>query len=373
MIKSSGFFIAVSLLYSAFAFPQQTAPAAGNAAQSQAEPAPSGKAPALAERPATRPEAAAGRIQLDVVVADKSGKPVSGLDLKDFSLLDNNQPVKILSFQAHDGAHPSSDLPVEVILLIDTVNLDFRYVAFVRQQMESFLTRNGGHLAQPVSLFVLTNTGLDIAGEPTTDGNALAEKVKQFDYRLRTIGPAQGVDGSIERFYSSLRSLSTLLQDEASRPGKKLLIWAGPGWPMLDSVNVQVSASGQRQNFESIVGLSTALREQRISLYSISSAESGVGATVYRDFLKGVKSAAKVTPPNLGLKVLAVQSGGRVLGPNNQLTSQIDNCFSDATSFYTLSFDPPHADHADEYHDLKVLIGEPGLVARTNTGYYNQP
>jgi hypothetical protein len=41
--------------------------------------------------------------------------------------------------------------------------------------------------------------------------------------------------------------------------------------------------------------------------------------------------------------------------------------------FYTISFDPPTAAHPDEYHDLKVQIGAPGLSARTNTGYYDQP
>jgi hypothetical protein len=92
-----------------------------------------------------------------------------------------------------------------------------------------------------------------------------------------------------------------------------LLIWAGPGWPRLESVNVEVSAEAQHQNFDTIVGLSTMLREARLSVYSISSTEAGVGATVYRDFLKGVKSAAKSSPDNLALKVLAIQTGGRVL------------------------------------------------------------
>ena len=41
--------------------------------------------------------------------------------------------------------------------------------------------------------------------------------------------------------------------------------------------------------------------------------------------------------------------------------------------FYTLSFDPPYAAQPDEYHGLKVQIGAPGLSARTNTGYYDQP
>ena len=44
-----------------------------------------------------------------------------------------------------------------------------------------------------------------------------------------------------------------------------------------------------------------------------------------------------------------------------------------AGAFYRLSFDPPQAQHADEYHDLKVQVNQPGLTARTNAAYYNQP
>jgi hypothetical protein len=55
------------------------------------------------------------------------------------------------------------------------------------------------------------------------------------------------------------------------------------------------------------------------------------------------------------------------------LVSKIDNCIQEARSFYTLSFDPSHADRPAEYHSLQVRIGQPGLTARTNTGYYDQP
>ena len=55
------------------------------------------------------------------------------------------------------------------------------------------------------------------------------------------------------------------------------------------------------------------------------------------------------------------------------MAAQIDSCVEGASAFYTFSFDPPRADHASEFHDLKELIGDPGLTARTNTGHYNQP
>jgi hypothetical protein len=44
------------------------------------------------------------RIYLDVVVTPTSGPPVSGLHQQDFTLLDNNVPQVITSFEAVDGA-----------------------------------------------------------------------------------------------------------------------------------------------------------------------------------------------------------------------------------------------------------------------------
>ena len=91
-------------------------------------------------------------------------------------------------------------------------------------------------------------------------------------------------------------------------------------------------------------------------------------------FLNGVESAQQASIKNLDRKVLAVQSGGRVLGPGNDLVvGQIDDCVQEGRAFYTLSFNPSHADRPAEYHSLQVQIGQPGLTARTNTGYYDQP
>jgi hypothetical protein len=89
-----------------------------------------------------------------------------------------------------------------------------------------------------------------------------------------------------------------------------------------------------------------------------------------------VASPRKADTGNLALQVLAIQSGGRVLGPDNNLAAQIDACIAEANAFYSLSFDPPApppVDHANEFHTLKVEASPPGAAVRTNTGYYNQP
>jgi VWFA-related protein len=353
----------------AIGFAQQPAPPAAGGVQIQ--PA----APALAPRPAPTPEPAAGEgsIHLDVVVTDKTGKPIPGLDLSDFTLVDNNQPGKILSFHAYGGGSAPSSLPVQVILLLDTVNLDITSVSIARGQMEQFLRENGGHLAYPVSIFRLTDDGVGVLNRPTQDGNALASQLEAASTQMREIHRSAGAWGAAERFDLSARMIDEIARTEAKIPGRKLLIWMGPGWPMMDSPNVVMTEKELQGLFANIVELSTRLREARIALYSVSDGTSDSYTFLYKSWLRGVKKAYQANPGDLGLKVLAVQSGGRALDPSNDVASEIANCIQDAAPYYTLSFDSPPADGPNEYHELKVRVDKPGLAARTSTGYYDDP
>jgi VWFA-related protein len=337
----------------------------------------------LSERPPAKapslPSAvvAEGRIQLDVVVTDAAGTPVTGLDPWDFSLLDNDKPRKILTFRAFNNTTVKPDPPAEVILLIDMANLPFTQVAFVRQQVEDFLHEDGGHLKQPVLLIVLTSGGIRVMPRPSVDGDALAGVVQKLSGNISTINPAMGGEGLLERFQLSVRQLATIADNEARRPGRKLLVWIGPGWPMLNRPSDTYSERSQRRTFANIVELSTRLREARMVLYSVQPEDPSNGGgrydLLYQEFMKPVSSPKQAQPGNMGLKVLATQTGGAILGPNNDLAGQMNRCVSDANVFYRISFDPAHAEHADEYHALKLLVDKPGLAVRTNLGYYNEP
>lgn len=149
------------------------------------------------------------------------------------------------------------------------------------------------------------------------------------------------------------------------------MLWVGESWPLL--TNFQANSNGKRDFFENIVTLSNLLREARITLYSISLGVPNMETTYYRSYLKGVRNAKQASPVNLNGKVLAVQSGGMVLGPDFDLTRQIQACVEDASAYYTISFDAPKADGQDDYHDLRVEIDKPDLKARTTTGYYDEP
>lgn len=314
-----------------------------------------------------------GVIQLNVMVTDKSGKPVQGLTAADFTLLDNNRPGRILSFRAYDGRTAQPDPPVKVIVLFDTVNMGFDEVSYTRQQVAKLLRQDGGRLAEPTTIYFLTNDGVERPAQPSTDGNALAAMLDAADARLRSVTRSAGAYGAIERFQFSLKMLGEVAEDEASKPGRKLLIWAGPGWPMLEEPGIQFGSKTQEKLFGDIVGLSTVLRQGQIDLYSVAQGMPGPGTYVFETYLKGVKKQNQATPGNLGLKVLAVQSGGLMVPPSNDVATSIRTCLDDAEVFYTLSFEPPPADGPNQYHELKVKVDKPGVTARTNTGYYDQP
>ncbi|MGB6944107.1 MAG: VWA domain-containing protein [Bryobacteraceae bacterium] len=315
-------------------------------------------------------------ITLDVVVTNKSGKPVPGLQQQDFTLLDNKQPQKILSFQAVQGP-ASADPPVEVIFIVDEVNTTFTNVSFERAQIEKYLRAAGGELPHPAALAILTDSGLTMGNVTTQDGNALASQLDQTQAGLRSITRSQGIYGADDRIGVSLNALEQLTTLETPKPGRKLVIWLSPGWPMLTDPRNELSSKAQQNVFHQIVALSDSLQKARITLYSVdplgTADAGGFRTSYYEDFVKGVKKARQAQIGNLALQVLATQSGGRVLISNNDVAGEIASVVADANAFYVITFDSLVGDGPDEYHALDIKMDKPGLKALTRTGYYAQP
>ena len=338
-------------------------------------PQPKGLVQRPSEPPATQEASArkVGQITLDVTVTDSSGQPVSGLSEGDFTILDNHQPGKIVSFRALDGTAATD--PAQVILLVDEVNNSFQSVATERDQIVKYLGRNGGHLPVPISIALFSDSGVKI-DQPTQDGSVLIAELEKMPIPIHTINSAMGGNGAVERFQLSLATLSHMLTYTGQKPGRKLLLWLGPGWPMLSGVHYGTTDGDKHRNWDSIVTFSKDLRQSRTTLYSVDSlsSESSLAHGVYyQNFLKPVTSVKDTDSGNLGLPVLALQSGGRVLNGSNDLASEIASCVVEAGVYYRIGVQVSPSETVNDYHSLEVKVGKAGLTARTNAGYYNQP
>ena len=77
-------------------------------------------------------------------------------------------------------------------MLIDAVNTDFTRVAYVREQAQKFLRTNNGHLENPTTIAVLTDSGTQIQKNFTSDGNALSSSLDHYTISLREITRSSG-------------------------------------------------------------------------------------------------------------------------------------------------------------------------------------
>ncbi|MGA3096981.1 MAG: VWA domain-containing protein [Bryobacteraceae bacterium] len=316
-------------------------------------------------------------IVLDVVVTNKSGKPVPGLQQGDFTLLDNKLARKIASFHAVEGGAATADPPVEVIFLVDGINASYSNVVIESNEIGTFLKQNGGQLSGPASIVLFSYSGTTMGSTSARDGNALIAALGQERTVQRTMGDSLQFYGEDERQQFSLHTLEHLADYEAAKPGRKLVIWISPGWPLLYDPEVGLTAKEQLGLFNSIVAFSEKLRRARITLYDVDPSgladANELGTADYGQFVKGVKTAKQAQIGNLGLQALASQSGGRVLNSSNDIAGEIATCLTDANGYYVLSFDGPAGDGPNEYHSLEIKIDKPGATARTRSGYYAQP
>jgi VWFA-related protein len=319
-------------------------------------------------------EAQDSHLVLDVVVADRSGKPRAGLTQNDFVVRDNGQARKILSFRAVDGV---AEPPVKIILMVDEVNTTFSHVAYERDQLRKFLMQNGGQLTHPVSLGFFSDTGTELQNNSSSDGKSLLASFDDHVTKLRTIRRSTGFYGAEERFSLSQKNLGMLAAAEARLPGRKLVIWISPGWPILSGPAITLTTKQEQGLFSSIVWLANALRQARITLYSVDPLGVEDAATnrltYYEEFLKPVAAPKNAQAGNLALQVLSRQSGGQALNSSNDITEQVNRCVADADAFYTLTVDPTPSDRPNELHSVDVKVETPGLTARTRNLYYGQP
>ncbi len=328
-----------------------------------------------------------GRFVIDVVVTDKKGQRVLGLAPQDFLLADNKQPQKILTFSsvvetlvnsttpgAPATAPKVSVEPTEILLVIDSVNVSFTQQGYMRDQTIKFLRGNGGRLTAPTRLVFFTSAGIQVQNQPTLDGNALADLLEKVGAKIRVQNQAMGANGEVERFELSAQNFSVIVENQVKTPGRKLLLWLGPGWPLISKSFLVFNSSDLTHNYDAIVSLLNRMREARVEVISIrNDADDASNSILYQDYLKPVRKKSDADSANLALQVLAINSGGIVTDPSNDLAGQITRCVDDANSYYTLRYTPTETGKPFTYHSIDVKVNRPGLVARAIAGYYEGP
>jgi VWFA-related protein len=285
--------------------------------------------------------------------------------------MDNKVARPIVSFTRVQG----KEAPVQVILVLDAVNTPYTHLQYQRDQIAKYLRSNGGALPFATTFAVLTDKDFVLYGAGTKDGNALADRMANTKTGLRTVTRNQGFWGADERMTMSLNGLRRLTEAEQGQPGRKLVVWVSPGWPLLSGPNIQLTGKQAQAVYQNVIAYSGGLRKAGITLYSVNSwgaSEDVEREFYYQGFLNGLRGPNEAEWGDLSLQVLSAQSGGLVLN-SNDLFGMVKQCVADADTYYRIVVEAAPDEKPNVYHEIEVKVARSGLVARTRTGYYGAP
>src|SRR5579862_6003118 len=259
------------------------------------------------------------RIILNVHVANASGDSYRDLAQADFTLYDNDQPRNLVSFRSVEG----NAAQAHVILVLDAVNNSTKQIRYFEKEIEKYLAAGKDPLPLAMSIGVFADTHIGFTPSMRDRDALLAEfrgrttnlhatgciGVPEHDEKLdmteimKGIGMRATSSAALaclnERFVASINALRFLAKDQVNIPGRAILIWMGPGWPLLNNKEFAPDAPQLKQNFfDQLVEVSTGLREGQVTLEAIASPDQASSPDTANargfDFFGGVASADQV-------------------------------------------------------------------------------
>ncbi|MGH9714151.1 MAG: VWA domain-containing protein [Candidatus Acidiferrales bacterium] len=373
-------------------------------------------------------------VQVSVLVQDKHGDPIPGLNKDDFTLLDEKQPQAIQFFSVHTNAIPERQpdplpphtytnrlaeraaVPKSVtLILLDALNTDFSSQEYSRRQVIRFL----GQLKPEDRVGIYTlDYQLHVLHDFTTDSTALLAAVKNYQgnrlpdvsdsqpheadatpQRLRAAADVEELksflNATIEReanFYIYKRvlitanALESIARHVGSLPGRKNLVWVSGSFPINvgfdDPFRLIPAQFHDQLDFRASVDrVVRAMNEANIAVYPVDArglvpADSGIQSQ-YK--LRNRNTA----PADLSLNdnpqylatmsVLAERTGGRIFYGSNDIFEAVRRAVADSAVTYELGYYPQGVSWDGKFHSIHVAVKSPGAKVRARTGYFARP
>jgi len=366
-------------------------------------------------------------VQVDAVVTDSRGKPVTNLTADDFELEQDKKVQKITSFEfvrvrdsllALDPATlpmprnaaplPATDLKREevrrtIALVVDDLALSAVSVTRIRESLKKWIDNE----MQPgdVAAIVRTNAGTGALQQLTNDKRMLHSAVDQIRYQpgrvgsagFGTFGPASPVDTSAfddetENAYLriSFNSVEYVIRGLRDVPGRKSLVLFSESMRLmyLDSniggLNTRSTTEVTRE--ESLRKLADEANRSSVVIYSIDprgpintglTAEDNGGNRSAEEEAQvfGLRSLQLIESQD-GMVILSQKTGGRFFN-NGDIANSIREAVDDGNGYYLLGYQPDtdtfDAKNPSKFHSVKFRRKRPGLTVRSRTGFYGSP
>lgn len=408
--------LALLLPFVVAGFAQQTAPAPPKPADQTSPPSrPADQKPSPTPQELTDLDVVkitTNLVQIDAVVVDKNGKPVTDLRPDEVEMLEDGKPQKILNFTyvnvqpppAKSTPKKSSDNPIPepprpirpeqmnrtIALVVDDLGLSFDSAYFLRRALRKFVDE----LMQPNDLVAIIRTagGIGALQQFTNDKRLLyaaIEKVKWYPSgrggisAFSPIGrpeatkpPESTPDADLEQFREEIFSVGTLgalnyvVRGLRELPGRKSVILFSDGFRIFS----RSDPTGSVRILQALRVLTDIANRASVIINTVDARGLqylGLTASDSTSRLSAQELADQLSERRMGfwdsqegLDYLAAQTGGLAIRNTNDLSVGVRRIMEDQLGYYLIGYRPDESTFERDggrtkFHHLSLKINRP--------------
>ena len=304
--------------------------------------------------------------------------------------------------------HPCSSSRLIVLDLINTAPEDQTYA---RHQLQQFLS-DPANVGQPISLFALSRTGVQLIHPFSTDSKSLIAALKDTDRAhppvtedpswaylpdekekpaqvLRSMGEAQidaeQVATSFDRRTAvtlTLQALQQIGQACAGLPGRKNIVWASAGFPfVINETSMTLrEGGGASDTLGTMLPLYQqtwrSLNQAQVALYPVDvhglAETAGMTAGPVKNPLPDPFTHGQwLHTGNIAtFEIFAHATAGRPFYNRNNLKAALQQAADDSSNYYLLAFYLDHDDIKPGWRKLEVKVKQDGAQVLARTGFF---
>jgi Ca-activated chloride channel family protein len=260
-------------------------------------------------------------VDVDVVVTDGDGRPVTGLTKEDFDIREDGKPVTLQTFMARTATEADDDTGRSVVILLDDVTMP-RESANAVKAIATYLAMQA---RQTDDLSVIRFRELD--DEPFGDRELALTRISEYQGALVRYAPA----GSPEDVLKLVASVARKLEPTGRR--RKILFCIGS--PRICSV-AQLNKFGGGSFYEDWVDAVGAAARANLSVYSLVA-----------------------VPERVSGEGIVDVTGGTVFRNASDFRPILDRVWQDAGHHYLLGYWPPAS--SKDLHSISVKVARKGV------------
>ncbi len=337
-------------------------------------------------------------VQIDAIVTDGKGKPVTDLKAEDFEILQDGKRQVISNFSyvsaapagrtapaAIVGAPPEKLKPEDVrrtiALVVDDLGLSFEATAYVRQALKKFIDEQ----MRPGDLVAIIRTGAGIGAlqQFTADKRILYAAIDRVRYNafgrvgVSRFSPVGGLGAEADLERASIFTAGTLgavryvVDGLRELPGRKAVL--------LFSEDLKLFRGDTERVTFAVRQLVDAANRASAVIYTIDPGGLRVHGPTAVDSgdVAGVAAARSQEEFDAreGLVVLAHDTGGRFLANTNDVDGAVREIVQETEGYYLLGYHPSGETFDQnagrpKFHRLGIRVKRPGLRVRSRSGFF---